>query len=595
MGNTINPKSRKGKEQLGRIRELMGKMSPINEGMTTSELKLIKKGPNGVVYGIVKENHNYFIKTSEKKSGHFVAKDFDYIGGLENITDEKYKTYEESLKHLNIKMDMLNESFGGRGNVNIFESDGVAFAGGVGYGFVLEDEEEEEGEEIISDSDEEEMEEQKKVLKVDTPAPAAAPSQETPVEDEVSVEDDFTADMEGGDEFGGEEMDTEVDSEGDEDTVEKKVQKLTGKIGQMIRDMEEPDAELEKYVINSFISAMHLDEMPDEDIESIIAKLEGEEEEDEMAADEFGGEEEVEVDTEVEASEEPTAEIEETEEKAEEDEEEGEESEEESEEENLPESRVFTKEKLLESILKKSAKTTLKKVLKERREICEECLGEGCPTCMGEHHDMSYTDYGKFDRDEYMIDEEDIYEKLVGKQSRIDKNRNGKIDAEDFRMMRKKGRKRLGEDDLSVVDALATGQDYLEASGDLDRDGDDIPNRLDLDNNDDGRLDFGMGDKTYDWPEDILGKKGDRDGDGIPNRFDSDVDGDGLEDERFIDMDIDFIMSDPAPTVEPGIKEPTTKPGKGKPGWKKIKRPKVNPKPKAEKPKFSARRKGIYR
>lgn len=36
------------------------------------------------------------------------------------------------------------------------------------------------------------------------------------------------------------------------------------------------------------------------------------------------------------------------------------------------------------------------------------------------------------------------------------------------------------------------------------------------------------------------------------------------------------------PTVEPDVKEPVTTPGKkGKPGWEKIKKPQVDPKPKA--------------
>ena len=39
---------------------------------------------------------------------------------------------------------------------------------------------------------------------------------------------------------------------------------------------------------------------------------------------------------------------------------------------------------------------------------------------------------------------------------------------------------------------LASGQDYLGRTGDLDRDGDGIPNRLDLDSNNDRRLDHGM-------------------------------------------------------------------------------------------------------
>jgi hypothetical protein len=65
----------------------------------------------------------------------------------------------------------------------------------------------------------------------------------------------------------------------------------------MLRDMDEADPDLEKYVINSVISAMHLDDMDEEDKEDIIAKLEGEE--DEEGGDDFdmeGGDEEVDVD-----------------------------------------------------------------------------------------------------------------------------------------------------------------------------------------------------------------------------------------------------------------------------------------------------------
>ena len=42
---------------------------------------------------------------------------------------------------------------------------------------------------------------------------------------------------------------------------------------------------------------------------------------------------------------------------------------------------------------------------------------------------------------------------------------------------------KIAEENMSVVDAIATGQNYLQASGDLDRDGDQIPNRLDMDSN----------------------------------------------------------------------------------------------------------------
>ena len=148
MGKFVNPKKIKGQDKLNRIKDLMGKMGTLTESKTFSELELIKKGPNGVVYGIIRENHDYFIKTTEKTSGIFLSEDFKYVGGLQNKYNERYKSYAEAIKHLNMKFDMLNESFGIKENNNIFESDGVPTAnasGGIksgGLGFVMENPEE---------------------------------------------------------------------------------------------------------------------------------------------------------------------------------------------------------------------------------------------------------------------------------------------------------------------------------------------------------------------------------------------------------------------------------------------------------------------
>jgi hypothetical protein len=653
MRKNINPKSLKGQDKLNRMLGLMDRMNTLTESKSFSELELIKKGPNGIVYGIIRENRDYFIKTTNKTSGQFLSEDFSYVGGLQNKYDERYKSYAEAIKHLNMKFDMLNESYGIDSNTNIFESDGVAFGGGVGFGFVMEEDDEEDKneskQEIISDAD---LEEQKKVLKVD------APKAETPVEDEV--EDEVDVDMggdiadvefdeeeteEGGDEFGDEGME---DEEGDEDGDTKKIQKYTGKIGQMLRDMDESDLDLEKYVINSIISAMHLDEMDEEDKEDIIEKIEsGDEEEDDF--DMEGGEGEADLDLD---DEETTEEL--PEEGGEEELSEGEDKEDKEvvkvkkeqlkmlEEEGIctcgdkcllypeakgvdasdllkqgaksgkeciiltddnmsdlksegeckcggvkikckkdkeekNEGRVFSKKQLMESFLRNTTKKSLKRVLRERRELCEECgsrLTEGmCMECGPNEHHMGKSSPGQYDREAYIMDEEDIMnEKLVGKQHKLDRNKNGKIDAEDFKMLRKgrKDRRRnIDEDEeMSVMDAIATGQGYLDATNDLDRDFDGIPNRLDMDNNDDGELDFSMN-----------SDKG----------------------EDFIELDIDFLRNSEAPVKEPGIKEPTTKPGKGD-KWRTIKRPKVDPRPKADKrmdrsdkPRPSYRRRGMFR
>jgi hypothetical protein len=617
MRKNINPKTLKGQDKLNRITDLMGRMSTLNESKSFSELELIKKGPNGVVYGIIRENHDYFIKTSNKSSGQFLAEDFNYVGGLHNKYDERYKSYAEAIKHLNMKFDMLNESYNIDSNTNIFETDGVAFGGGTGFGFVMEEDEveDEEGDEtevegekeIISDSDDE-LEEEKKVLKVDVPKSDVP--MEVPVEDEVDVDmGGDIADVDFGKE--SEEGSDEFNMGGDEDETTKKIQKYTGKIGQMLRDMDSADPDLEKYVINSVISAMHLDEMDDEDKEDIISKLEGDE--DEEGGDSFDMDSDV-VDVDLDTEETP---IDGGEELSEGKEGKGKELEitpdmiamllkdgececsgqklvykpKENKKEETNEGRIFSKKQLLESFLRKSTKKSLKRVLKERREICEECMGEGCPTCMEEHHmgsKATYDKYPHYDKEAYVLDEdEEMNEKLKGRQHKLDvAPPRGRLTRADFDKLRsdrsesrRDRRRHIDEEDLSVMDAIATGQGYLEASGDLDRDFDGIPNRLDMDNNDDGELDFSMGRDKYSNEKE------------------------GSED--FIELDIDFLRNSDTGTKEKErtITTPTTRPGKGD-KWKTIKRPKVDPRPKArgtegspnmDNPRPSYRRRGMFR
>ncbi len=560
MKKNINPKTLKGQDKLNRMLDLMGRMNTLNESRSLSELELIKKGPNGIVYGIIRENHDYFIKTTNKTSGQFLAEDFNYVGGLKNKYDERYHSYAEALKHLNIKFDMLNESYGVENNINIFESDGVAFGGGVGFGFVMEEEDEDKEDdekEVLSDSNDD-LEEQKKVLKVD------APKDTTPVETpEMPVEDEVNDDMDSLDTSGLGDMDTTDDSDetdmddtSDEesDDMTKKIQKYTGKIGQMLRDMEQVDPDLEKYVINSIISALHLDEMDEGDKEDIIAKLEGEEEIEGDKSTEDSSDVDLDLD-----SEDITSDEEETTPKVE------------SEKKVTKENRLFTKKQLLESFIRKNIKKSIKKSIRENREICEVCMGEGCRKCMNERQN-------RFDEGGYMMDEEEMVSyKSSGlknpnkadldKNNRLSRYERRRGEAIEKSMDTRRTRKRhIDEEDMSTLDAMEMGQGYLSATSDLDRDFDGIPNRLDLDNNGDGRLDFDMN----------------------SNRRNGD---------DYIELDIDFLRSN-NPVKEPDIKKPNTKPGTGT-DWDRIKRPKVNPKPKAEdgmeRIRPSYRRRGMFR
>jgi len=117
-------------------------------------------------------------------------------------------------------------------------------------------------------------------LKLDTPSEPAL-SIPTDTDDVVTQNDgdgDFAADDD-------EESDKPFDDEGfdagidvdEEIDPEKFIQKLAGKIGTSLRkyndERDEPDYELEKYVINSVISATNTSEMSEDDQKDIIKKI----------------------------------------------------------------------------------------------------------------------------------------------------------------------------------------------------------------------------------------------------------------------------------------------------------------------------------
>ena len=73
----------------------------------------------------------------------------------------------------------------------------------------------------------------------------------------------------------------------------KSIQKLTGKLGQKLRDVEEEMGSSDiKYVLNSVISAVDLDNLDDEDKEDVLDRFE----EDETT---YGDEEEMDVDMDI--------------------------------------------------------------------------------------------------------------------------------------------------------------------------------------------------------------------------------------------------------------------------------------------------------
>lgn len=402
----INPKTLKGREVFNRTLELMDKLTPINESVINASLEFIKRAPNGLVYTIIRENHKYFIKTTDKTE--FKVSELDYIGGLKNKMTESYSSYEEALKHLNMKFQQINEMYGIKGGYNLFEQDTV---------------------ETEDSADEEAGTKEKKYkLKVSSgeettnTEPTSEPSPEPTSDIEVPSVEDVPTSPEGESLPGGEEMpmdselptpdaDTEsseepTDSEGDEDDIDidededpkKYIQKLTGRLGQKLRELSEVDPKLEKYVINSIISALHVDKMDKKDRMDVIRK--------------------------------------------------------------------FKKKKGMESMMKESYEMDeYYGMMSLEGPFNYEKISGGFDEDTIHSHSKSHRPL-KYKKYEIGMDEE-----LIGGQKKLDLNKNGRLDSEDFRMLRSKKKKKSSDEQWQGLAARAAGAalgSYLANKSDSD-------------------------------------------------------------------------------------------------------------------------------
>lgn len=121
----ISPIGLKGKEIHERQLSLMG-ITPIteNENKRNNAVELTKIGPDGNAYAIIRENHEYYIKITNKTTG-LMLEDFKYIGGLQNKKDEAYPSYAKAIKQLNLKFKSLAEAYNRGGDINVFEDDNL--------------------------------------------------------------------------------------------------------------------------------------------------------------------------------------------------------------------------------------------------------------------------------------------------------------------------------------------------------------------------------------------------------------------------------------------------------------------------------------
>jgi hypothetical protein len=225
-------------EKLKRIMEIanygMSQKSNITEGNSTKSVQFIKESSNGV-YGIVKEKEGYFVKKGLTEGS------LDYIGGIFMKNKNKFKSYSEALKRLELisGQESLNEA-------------------------------------------------KKYVLKTKDSKPVAdAPVEDVPAEpvadapvDDAPIDDLPPADSGIEDEIPSDEPAMEPEGEEGEEEGKRSdymadIQKFSGKLGQALRDVKEKmESDDIKYVINMVLSAVNIDSLDEEDREEIAERFE---------------------------------------------------------------------------------------------------------------------------------------------------------------------------------------------------------------------------------------------------------------------------------------------------------------------------------
>jgi hypothetical protein len=93
-----------------RLQDLAEVKKPsLKESRNLGTLIDYKRAADGLAYGIIKEQHHYYIKKAGTKQDLNVA-DFAYIGGLANITEFQYKSLSEADKQRNMIFRTISES-----------------------------------------------------------------------------------------------------------------------------------------------------------------------------------------------------------------------------------------------------------------------------------------------------------------------------------------------------------------------------------------------------------------------------------------------------------------------------------------------------
>lgn len=235
--NPIGSEKLKGDEKLQRILQLTYYGNNNVKKNNDKPYELIKETVNGV-YGIVKEKDSYYVKKGLNENT------LDYIGGMFMKNKNKFSSYAEALKRLELlRSRELNENtkYVLKQNKPTTEAPPTEPA-------------------IGTESGESDMGGEPKSAETDAPAPDEL-SDMNP--DDLPMDDEATPEEDGGDE------------QVKKSDYMAEIQKFSGKLGQELRDQKNRlESDDIKYVLNMIISAVDLNKLDIDDLNDIAEKFE---------------------------------------------------------------------------------------------------------------------------------------------------------------------------------------------------------------------------------------------------------------------------------------------------------------------------------
>lgn len=254
-------------KKLERILEIAGiKKGELNESSNLkgrmSNVLHEAVAVDGTEYAIVQESKYVYIKV---KNGDT----YDYITGVQNIHEHSYKSYADALKNLNLMFKSINEEYGHKENIDVLKKKDLTEKR-----FVLK-QKKDDAQEVMptdtNDGDTSDVDDQSiSDLESELLGGGEGSSEGDGGEEDM---DDVATDDSGGEELPTEPVQDEPQTGGAKNF--RLVQKLTGKLGNELRNSPDMSTDNIKYVLNSIISAINVENLSPEDKDDIVNKIMG--------------------------------------------------------------------------------------------------------------------------------------------------------------------------------------------------------------------------------------------------------------------------------------------------------------------------------